>query len=82
MYILRGFVANGHSARLPPWWYNFSGPFYHRWALTSAFMSAISDIWHRHLLFRYRNKKCRTKSFHSEFGRVPISTWASIPISD
>jgi hypothetical protein len=38
----------------------------HRWASTSALMSAISDIRHRYLLFRYRNKKCRTKSFHSD----------------
>jgi hypothetical protein len=54
----------------------------HRWASTSAFMSAISDIRHRHLLFRYWNKICQTKSFHSDIGRVMISTSASIPISD
>jgi hypothetical protein len=41
--------------------------------IDSAFMSAISDIRHRHLLFRYRNKICRTKSSHSDIGRVPIS---------
>jgi hypothetical protein len=54
----------------------------HRWASTSAFMSAISDIWHRHLLFRYRNKVCQTKSFHSDIRRIRISTSASIAISD
>jgi hypothetical protein len=29
----------------------------HRWASTSILISAISDIEHRHLLFRYREKK-------------------------
>jgi hypothetical protein len=38
----------------------------HRWASTSAFMSAISDILHRHLLFLYRNQIWRTKSSHSD----------------
>jgi hypothetical protein len=33
---------------------------YHRWASTSILMSAISDIRHRHLLFRYRKKICRS----------------------
>jgi hypothetical protein len=42
-------------------------------------MLAISDIRHRHLLFRYRNKICRTTSFYSDIGRVPISTLVSIP---
>ncbi len=51
-----------------------------RWASTSALISAISDIRHRHLLFRYRNKKCWLKSFHSDIGRVPISTSTSILI--
>ncbi len=44
----------------------------HRWASTSAFISAISDIRHRHILFRYRTKTCRTKFFHSHIGRVNI----------
>ncbi len=54
----------------------------HRWASTSASMSAISDIRHQHLLFRYRKKICRTENCHSDIGRVPISTSESIPISD
>ncbi len=29
-------------------------------------MMAVSDIWHQGLLFRYWNKRCRTKSFHSD----------------
>jgi hypothetical protein len=32
----------------------------------------VGDFRPRHLLFRYRNKICRTKSFHSNIGRVPI----------
>ncbi len=54
----------------------------HRWALTSILMSAISDIWHRHLLFRYRRQICRTEKRHSDIGSLPISTSALIPISD
>jgi hypothetical protein len=54
----------------------------HRWASTSTSISAISDIRHRHLLFRYRKKICRTENCHSDIGRVPISTSESIPISD
>jgi hypothetical protein len=54
----------------------------HRWASTSTSISAISDIQHRHLLFRYRTKICRTENCHSDIGRVPISTSVSIPISD
>jgi hypothetical protein len=60
-------------------------PFYthvHRWASTSTSISAVSDIRHRHLLFRYRKKICRTENSHSDIGRVPISTSESIPISD
>ncbi len=54
----------------------------HRWASTSTSISAISDIRHRHLLFRYRKKICRTENCHSDIRRVPISTSESIPISD
>ncbi len=42
----------------------------------------ISDIRHRHLLFRYRKKICRTENCHSDIGSVPISTSESIPISN
>jgi hypothetical protein len=45
-------------------------------------MSAVSDIRHWHLLFRYRKRICRTENCHSDIGRVPISTSESIPISD
>jgi hypothetical protein len=54
----------------------------HRWASTSILMSAISDIRHRHLLFRNRRQKCRTENCHSDIGSAPISTSESIPISD
>jgi hypothetical protein len=54
----------------------------HRWASTSISMSAISDIWHRHLLFQYRRQICRTEKRHSDIGSVPISTSEFIPISD
>ncbi len=54
----------------------------HRWASTSISMSAISDIPHRHLLFRYRKQICRTEKRHSDIGSVPISTSGFIPISD
>ncbi len=37
-----------------------------RWASTSILMSAISDIRHRHLLFRYQKKICRTENCHSD----------------
>ncbi len=53
----------------------------HRWALTSILISAMSDTRHRHLLFRYRKKICRTENCYSVIGRVPISTSYSIPIS-
>jgi hypothetical protein len=49
---------------------------------TSISMSAISDIRHRHLLFRYRRQICRTEKRHSDIGSVPISTSEFIPISD
>jgi hypothetical protein len=39
----------------------------HTWASTSISMSAISDIWHRHLLFRYRRQICRNENV------IPIS---------
>jgi hypothetical protein len=55
---------------------------YHRWASTSISMSAISDIRHRHLLFRYRRQICWTEKRHSDIGSVPISTSELIPISD
>ncbi len=45
-------------------------------------MSAISDIRHRHLLFRYRRQICRTEKRHSDIGSVLISTSEFIPISD
>ncbi len=45
-------------------------------------MSAISNIRHRHLLFRYRRQICRTEKRHSDIGSVPISTSEFIPISD
>jgi hypothetical protein len=45
-------------------------------------MSAISDIRHRHLFFRYWRQICRTENCHSDIGSVPISTSESIPISD
>jgi hypothetical protein len=45
-------------------------------------MSAISDIRHGHLLFRYQKKICRTENCHSDIGRVTISTSESIPISE
>ncbi len=54
----------------------------HRWASTSILMSAISDIRHRHLLFRYRKKICRTANCLSYIGRVPISISEFIPISN
>ncbi len=54
----------------------------HRWASTSILMSAISDIRHQHLLFRYRRKICQTEKRHSDNGSVPISTLEFIPISD
>ncbi len=54
----------------------------YRWASTSFIMSAISDIRHRHLLFRYRRQICRTENCHSDIGSVPISTSELIPISD
>ncbi len=54
----------------------------HRWASPSISMSAISDIWHRHLLFRYRRQICRTEKRRSDIGSVPISTSEFIPISD
>jgi hypothetical protein len=53
----------------------------HRWASTSISMSAISDIRHRHLLFRYQRQICRTEKRHSDIGRVQISTSEFIPIS-
>ncbi len=56
----------------------------HRWASASILMSAISDIRHRHLLFRYRKRICRTDNCHYDIERVPISTSESIfryPIS-
>jgi hypothetical protein len=43
-------------------------------------MSAISDIRHRHLLFRYQRQKCRTENCHADIGSVAISTSESIPI--
>jgi hypothetical protein len=54
----------------------------HRWASTSILMSAISDIRHRHLLFRYRRQICRTENCQSDIGSVQMSTSESIPISD
>jgi hypothetical protein len=54
----------------------------HRWASTSISMSVISDIRHRHLLFRYRRQICWTEKRHSDIGSVPISTSEFIPISD
>jgi hypothetical protein len=54
----------------------------HRWASTSISMSAISDIRHRHLLFRYRRQIYRTEKPHSVMGSVLISTSEFIPISD
>jgi hypothetical protein len=50
----------------------------HRWASTLILMSAISDIRHRHLLFGYRRKICRTENCRF----VPISTSESILLSD
>ncbi len=38
----------------------------HRWASTSIIMSAISDLQHRHLLFRHRNKISRTENCPSD----------------
>ncbi len=54
----------------------------HRWASTSISMSAISNIRHRQLLFRYRRQICRTEKRHSDIGSVPISTSEFILISD
>jgi hypothetical protein len=54
----------------------------HRWASTSISMSAISDIRHQHLLFRYRRQICRTEKHHSDIRSVPISTSEFIPISN
>jgi hypothetical protein len=45
-------------------------------------MSAISDIRHRHLLFRYRKKICRTENCRSDIGRILILISEFIPISD
>ncbi len=56
-----------------------NGPF-HRWASTSISMSAISDIRHRHMLFRYRRQICRTEKRHSEIGTLPISTSEFTPM--
>jgi hypothetical protein len=55
---------------------------HHRWASTSISVSAISDIRHRHLLFRYRRQICRIEKFHSDIESVPISTSEFILISD
>jgi hypothetical protein len=55
---------------------------HHKWASTSISMSAISDIRHWHLLFRYRRQICRTEKSHSDIGSVLISTSEFIPISD
>jgi hypothetical protein len=71
---LMGLWSALHSVKQIPW--------SHRWASTSTSISAISDIRHRYLLFRYRKKICRTENCHSDIGRVPISTSESIPISD
>jgi hypothetical protein len=54
---------------------------WHMWASTLILMSAISDIQHQHLLFRYRRQICRTENCHSEIGSVPISTSGPILIS-
>jgi hypothetical protein len=54
----------------------------HGWASTSISMSAISDIWHRHMLFRYRRQIYRTEKLFSDIGSVSISTSEFIPISD
>ncbi len=62
--------------------YNFQVSIHHRWASTSILMLAISDIRHRHLLFQYRKKICRTENCHSDIGRIPISTLEFIPISE
>ncbi len=56
--------------------------YHYMWASTSTLMSAISNIRHWHLLFRYRKKICRTENCHSDIGKVPISTSESILISD
>jgi hypothetical protein len=53
----------------------------HRCASTLILMLAISDIRHRHLLFRYWKKICQTENSQSDIGRVPLSTSESIPIS-
>jgi hypothetical protein len=45
-------------------------------------MSTISDVRHRHLLFRYQKKICRTENCHSDIRIVPISTYKSFPICD
>jgi hypothetical protein len=45
-------------------------------------MSVVSDIQHRHLLFRNRKKICRTENGHSDIVRVSISTSISFPISN
>jgi hypothetical protein len=63
-------------------WFFFVCKYLQRWASTSISMSAISDIRHRHLLFRYRRQICRTEKRHSDIGSVPISTSELIPISD
>jgi hypothetical protein len=55
---------------------------HHKWASTSISMSAISDIRHRHLLFRYRRQICRTEKRYSDIGSVLISTSEFITISD
>ncbi len=55
---------------------------YSRWASTSIFMSEISDVRHRHLLFRYWKQICQTKNCHFDFRRVLISTSESILISN
>jgi hypothetical protein len=60
----------------------YTGVYGHRWASTLISMSAISDIRHRHLLFRYRRQICRTEKRHSDIGSVLISTSEFIPISD
>ncbi len=43
-----------------------------RWASTSILMSVISDIRHRHLLFRYRRQICQIENCHSDIWSVPI----------
>jgi hypothetical protein len=61
--------------------YRYKDIYRHRWTSISILISAISDVRHQYLLFRYRKKICRTENCHSDIGSVPLSTSEFFPIS-